>query len=500
MKSSSRSLFQLIHALSKEERSYVLRTAIHYRKSGKNILVQLFKAMEQWKPEEYDEKELGKRIPNLSVRKNELFETILRSLADREDRNLAVVMLGKLRWAAILHYKKLFPEAISLLNEVEDWAKSENQLYIQGVILQYKTFFANSSLYKSLDINFETIGESMVSNARNILHITEIYQQYLEVSKITRQSFLLRTEKDCKKVKVLIQSSTYNGDLTALPVSSQCFFHLSGSYLYKLKCSYDKAYDNAAQSWELMHQSTLDFPLRRPQEYLICFTAYVAACLDAKKTEQSKKWIGAYKHWIDEKYPGNLIVNGKFYCLYLAHHYLENGGVINPSILNEVKDFFLENKHTLDEDVRRGLNYLLMIAFFGLGEFSVAWDYSQLILNGNAMGPRKELFDATRLVFLLVLFESNKFAELEYYCMQLYGFARKKPKKEYELEKTMVKHFKRIAADANSSANHSLTLKKLSNDLQQLSEGDNLCAKQLLHQFDFMKWVQQKIEGELKEV
>lgn len=494
MKTSSRSLFHLIQALSKEERNYILRTAIHYRKGGKNILVQLFKAMEQLKPEEYDEEKLRKRIPNLSVRKNELFETILRSLADRDERNIAVVMLGKLRWAAMLHYRKLFPEALSILTEIEEWAKSENQPYIHGVILQYKTFFVNSGLYKNHDINFETIGDNMVSNAKSILRITEIYRQYVEVAKIIRQSFLLRSDDDCNKVKLLLQSNVYHQDVNTLSVSSQCFFHLSLYYLYKLQCEYEMGYQAAEKSWELMNQNPVDFSSRRPQEYLICFTAYLAACLDAKKLGQSKKWLVVYKNWLSEKYPGNLVVNGRFYCLYLGHHYLEDGSAVKPSVVKEVQDFFVKNITVLDDDVRRGLKYLLMITFFVRREFSTAWDYCQLILNGSANAPRKELYDATRLVFLLVLYESNKFSELDYYCRQLSGFILKKEKNEYLLERTLVKHFRKMATNADSPGNQLIILKKLNNDLELLSRGDNICVKQLLHQFDFMQWLKSKIE------
>ncbi len=239
MKTSSKSLFFLIQALSKEEKRYVLRTAIHYRKGGKNILMQLFKAMEHMPLENYDEKKLGQKIPNLSVRKNELYETILTSLANRETENQAIVMLGKLRWAGMLHYRKLFPEALSVLSEVEDWAREQNQLYIEGVILQYKAFFANTGLYKNHNINFSGIGDSMVRNAQKILHITEIYRQYVEVAKITRISFLLRSAEEVQRVNDLLQSPVYEKDLSDLPVSSRCFMHLSRYYLYKLKGEYE---------------------------------------------------------------------------------------------------------------------------------------------------------------------------------------------------------------------------------------------------------------------
>ncbi|MEP7128014.1 MAG: hypothetical protein ABI729_04060 [Chitinophagales bacterium] len=496
MKTSSKSLFTLIKALTKEERSYIMRTAIHYRKGGKNILVQLFKLLESFSPDEYDERKLAAKIPNLSVRKNELYETILRSLADRETVNLAVVMLGKLRWAAMLHYRKLFPEAISLLTEVEEWAKSQNQPYIHGVILQYKTFFANTGLYKNHNINFSTIGDSMVVNAQNILHTAEIYRQYVEVAKITRNSFLMRSNQEVHSIKELLESPVYNKDLTNLPVSSKGFLHLSLYYLYKLQADYEKAYAEAKQCWMLMNDASVDFSKRRPQEYLIAFIVYLAACIETKRLSESKKWLTEFrKLWLDN-YKGNVVVGGKYYSLFLAYHYLEARDKVKTGIIKEVQEFYDKYQATLDEGGEgRALNYLLMLLFFARGDFLAAWDYCRVILNSSASAPRKELFDLTRILFLLVLFESRKFEELEYQCRQLNGFIRKRNTKEYLLEKTVIKHFQKINSDAALEKSMRTLLVNLSTDLEKLSASDNLCVKQFFHSFDFVSWVNQKIKN-----
>lgn len=495
MKTSSKSLFFLIRALSKEERNYVLRTAIHYRKGGKNILLQLFKAMEQMPADTYDEKKLLQKIPNLSVRKIELYETILTSLANRETENLAIVMLGKLRWAGMLHYRKLFPEALSVLTEVEDWAREQNQLYIEGVILQYKTFFANTGLYKNHNINFSTIGESMVRNAQKILHITEIYRQYVEVAKITRISFLLRSNEDVKHVNELLQSPVYDKDLSDLPVSSKCFMHLSRYYLYKLSGDYENSFVEAGNSWNLMQEGTINFSKRRPQEYLIVFIAYLAACIDSNRLAECKKWLpDLRKLWLIN-YNGNAVVGGKYYTLLLASLYLEGRRRVEPALIDEVQQFYAKHQAILDDGGEgRGLKYLLMLLFFEQKDFLKAWDYCRLILNTSASAPRKELYDCTRLVFLLILFESAKFDELEYQCKQLIGFIRKRNRKDYLLERILIKHFSKIHGKSNLRKERHEMLVKLGQDLQSLETGGNHCAKQLLHYFDFANWANQKIK------
>ncbi len=69
MKTSSKSLFHLVQSLSNEEKNYILRTAIHYRKGGKNYLIQLFKALEKSSLDSYDENNLAAKIPNLPLEK-----------------------------------------------------------------------------------------------------------------------------------------------------------------------------------------------------------------------------------------------------------------------------------------------------------------------------------------------------------------------------------------------------------------------------------------------
>lgn len=493
MKTSSKSLFFLIQALSKEEKRYVLRTAIHYRKGGKNILMQLFKAMEHMPQENYDEKKLGQKIPNLSVRKNELYETILTSLANRETENQAIVMLGKLRWAGMLHYRKLFPEALSVLSEVEDWAREQNQLYIEGVILQYKAFFANTGLYKNHNINFSGIGDSMVRNAQKILHITEIYRQYVEVAKITRISFLLRSAEEVQRVNDLLQSPVYEKDLSDLPVSSRCFMHLSRYYLYKLKGEYEQAFSAAENCWKLMQDGTVNFSKRRPQEYLIGFVAYLAACLDSKRLDECKKWLPEMrKLWLNN-YHGHAVVGGKYYSLWLACHYLDAKKHYMVAVTDEVMQFHAKHEAILEEGGEgRGLKYLLMLSYFQQKDLINAWDYCRMILNSSATASRRELYDCTRLVFLFILFESGKFDELEYQCRQLTGFIRKKNRKEYLLERILLKHLTGIHGKANLRKERRTMMINLSKDLQSLSIGENHCAKQLLHCFDFINYAREK--------
>lgn len=459
------------------------------------MLLQLFKAMEQIPADNYDEKKLMQKIPNLSVRKNELYETILTSLANRETENQAIVMLGKLRWAGMLHYRKLFPEALSVLTEVEDWAREQNQLYIEGVILQYKTFFANTGLYKNHNINFSTIGASMVRNAQKILHITEIYSQYVEVAKITRLSFLLRSNADVKRVNDLLQSPVYEKDLSDLPVSSKCFMHLSRYYLYKLNGDYENAFVEAGNCWKLMQEGIVNFSKRRPQEYLIAFVAYLAACIDCNRLAECKKWLPELKKLWLINYNGNAVVGGKYYTLFLASKYLEGRSRMMPSVVDEVQQFYSKHQAILDEGGEgRGLKFLMMLSYFEQRDFLTAWDYCRLILNSSASAPRKELYDCTRLIFLLILFESRKFDELEYQCKQLIGFIRKKNRKDYLLERTLIKHFSKIHGKTNLRKEKRDMLVNLSKDLKALSSGGNHCVLQLLHYFDFAKWTNQKIK------
>ncbi len=457
-------------------------------------MIQLFKALEQSSSHSYDESNLSKKIPNLSVRKNELFETILSSLAERENSNPVVVMFEKLRWAAMLHYRKLFPEAISILNEVEELANRENQLYIKGVILQYKTMFANSGLYKNNSIDFEQMGVTMVVNARSILLITQIYQHYLEISKLTKNTNLLRSYEQQQSVKKFLQSDLYTTDLSALPLSAQSFLHLSRSFVYKVLGQFEESFDAASKCWNIMNTADSDYSTRRPQEYLIGYIAFLAAALEAKSFESSKKWLPLFKHWLDEKYSNNLITTSRYYALYFSHHYLLKKAKLRISLLQEVEDFYLLHKKLLDAIVKRGLEYLLAVSYFDRKDFSKAWTYCQFILNEKSTGPRKELYEAARLIYLLILFEMKKFVELSSQCETLSGFIRKKPKVEYLLEECFTRNFKKVSSEDLTRSQVKDVLNNLKKDLKKLSKEGNLCVKHLLHLYDFEGWVKMKLQ------
>ncbi|HUM46543.1 MAG TPA: hypothetical protein PLD84_06430, partial [Chitinophagales bacterium] len=225
------------------------------------------------------------------------------------------------------------------------------------------------------------------------------------------------------------------------------------------------------------------------------FIAYIAASLDAQKLSACKNWLPELKKLWLEKYDGYAVIGGRYYCLLLAYQYLESGPSIKSTVVKEVEDFLIKQESILEEGGEaRAIKYLLVVVFFSRRDFSRAWDYCQSILNSSATAPRKELFDATRLLFLLVLVESKKLEELEYYCRQLEGFVRKKEKKEYLLERTLVKHFKQLSNPLLSSKEQQVILGDLNSALKKIETMNNLCAKQLTHYFDFRGWVQERME------
>lgn len=496
MKKSSTTLVYLVNSLSKEELTYIKRTAIHYSKGGKNKLALLLKLLEKTSVETYDEKRLAKKIPNLSVRKRELFEAIVTSLANREKKNEVVVMLGKLRWAAMLHYRNLFSEAISLLKEVETWASDQNQLYILGVILQYKSFFANSGLYKKYQIDFSDMGMKMVKNAQIILDVTQINNTYLAIAAITRKTYLLRSENERQLLKKLLLPPLTKQQLLDYPESTRAFHFLSRHYVYRLEADYEKSYEEAKKCWKLMTEGPLNFYVRRPQEYLIAFVAYLEACIDAKRIEECKQWIKTFRKLWLEKYAGNPLVAGKYYCLCLAIHILDAGSKIKSGITDEAAAFHLGNsKILLEGGESRTLNFLLLKIYFLQKDFNKAWDTSLQILNSSANSPRKELFETTRLLFLLTIYETGKFTELKSQCQQLNGFIKKKKESDYELEKIIVTNFLKLSQPGLTKKNRLAYLEKLRTDLIKLSKTNNLCARQQIHYFDFPAWVDEKIEA-----
>ncbi len=207
-----------------------------------------------------------------------------------------------------------------------------------------------------------------------------------------------------------------------------------------------------------------------------------------------KKWLPLFKHWLDEKYLNNLITTSRYYVLYLSHHYLLKKGKLKISLLQEVEDFYLLHKKLFDAIVKRGLEYLLAVSYFDRKDFSKAWTYCQLILNEKSTGPRKELYEAARLIYLLILFEMKKFVELSSQCETLNGFIRKKPKVEYLLEECFTRNFKKVSSEDLTRSQVKDVLNNLKKDLKKLSKEGNLCVKHLLHLYDFEGWVKMKLQ------
>jgi hypothetical protein len=491
MKTSSLSLFNLIHSLSREEKNYILRRAIRYRKGGKNILIRLFHLVESSSPENYDEKEIAQSIPNLSIRKKELFESILSSLADRESRLLYVVMFGKIRSAAMLHYRKMFPETFALLTEVEQWALQENQPYLRGVILQYKTLFANIGIQRNIQVDFDSLGKEMIENAKSILQGAEIFYQYLEISKISLQSFLLRSPEQIAAIKLLSGSAVNSTDLKIHNLTAQSYFYISQMLIYKVQADFEAAFTAAENCWTLMNR-VADFSTRRPQEYLTGYISFVNSCVDVKDWSRCKKIMPAFEKWIEARYPENWFVKGKYFYLRLKYHYYRDTIKMDKTLLEESENLYLRKKELFDSETRRGFEYLLSVAFLDLNDLSKAWDYCQTVINAKTNAPRRELSEADRLIFLLILLESKKYPELRHQCMQLQKFISTKEKQEYLFDYTLTKHLKNI--DGRKHAAEKLV--GLRNDLLLISKKKDSNTRHFLHLYDFIGWTERKIEAQ----
>jgi hypothetical protein len=490
MKTSSLSLFHLIHSLSREEKNYILRRAIRYRKGGKNILVRLFRLVEQSSPENYDEKEIAQTIPNLSIRKKELFESILSSLADREGRLSYVVMFGKIRSAAILHYRKMFPETFALLTEVEEWALQENQPYLRGVILQYKTLFANIGIQRNIQVDFDSLGKEMIDNAKTILQGAEIFHQYLQISKISLQSYLLRSPEQMAAITQLSKSAVNSTDIKIHNLTAQSYFYISRMLIHRVKADFQAAFTDAETCWMLMNK-VADFSMRRPQEYLTGYISFVNSCVDVKDWGRCKKLMPPFEKWIEARYAENWFVKGKCFYIRLKYHYYRDTVKMDKALLEESENLYLRKKELFDAETRRGFEYLLSVAFLDLNDLSKAWDYSQTVINAKTNAPRRELSEADRLIFLLILLESKKYPELRHQCMQLQKFISKKRKQEYLFDFTITKHLKNIDGRHHAAEK----INSLRNDLQLISKKKDTNINHFLQLYDFVGWTDRKIKA-----
>jgi hypothetical protein len=136
------------------------------------------------------------------------------------------------------------------------------------------------------------------------------------------------------------------------------------------------------------------------------------------------------------------------------------------------------------------LTYNKAYSYFGIGEFKLALQYLNVVLNDNEQNLRQDVYSFARLFNLILHYELENYDLLEYVIKSTNRYLSKQ-EKDYEIEGTCIKYIRKLAKSSNVADKMEL-LEDMKTEVGKLLEDHN--ERVVLEYFDLESWIDSKLK------
>jgi tetratricopeptide (TPR) repeat protein len=429
----SDTLFQLIHSLEKSEKRHF---KLYIKRSSSNEdlkIISVFDALD--KMQDYDEKVLMKKVPGntksqLANLKAHLYKELLASLrllktTDNTDLQLSELLDN----ARILYNKGLKHQALHLLEKAKELARANQKFnaLVQVVSLEKKIetlHITRSSLDKT-----KSLADEALQISEHIDRVTRLSNLALLLYRWYVQNGHSRNKEDESAIKEFFTSS-FPKDENAI----QGFYERL--YLYQSYCWYAfirqdfLMYYRYSQRWvDLFSEDTTMISVETGH-YIKGLHNLLDAHFVLRNFRQFNATLQQFEEFASTPVANkhdNFRVHTSIYIntAKLNHHLMEGTFTKGLALVPEIVDRLGEYGLFVDSHRILVFNYKIASLYFGAGNYSVAIDYLQKIMNDNQPGLRNDLQCYTRLMHLLCHYELGNEEILDSLIKSLYRFMSK---------------------------------------------------------------------------
>jgi len=426
------SLFQLIRSLQKsEKRNFKLYIR---RSSGKEDLkiIQLFDAMD--KLSEYDEKQLLKKLPNITKTqlanlKTHLNKELLASLRlIKSTDSIDMQLHEQLDYARILYNRGLYMQSLKILEKVKELSHAYFQDSLLGQAISLEKKIETLHITRSMQNRPEKLTEEAIEVNERRKNITKLSNLALQMYSWYVKFGHARNEEEEKKVK-----KYFNQNLPSNARKLNGFYERL--YLYQSSCwnaficqDFLKYYRYAKKWVDLFDEHSVMIAVE-PGHYIKGMHNILNAHFDLRN----------YKGFADslrrfEEFAAGPIANQHenfkvqtFIYLYTAklnrhfmHGTFKDGLSLVPYIERKLEEYalYFDNHRVLV------FNYKIATLYFGSGDYATCIDYLRRIINDN-VDLRYDIQCYARLLHLLAHYELENFDIIDSLIKSVYRYMTK---------------------------------------------------------------------------
>lgn len=487
----STDLFELIKSLSKTEKRYLkLHTSLQ---KGSKIYLMLFEIID--KMDFYDEEKIKNKfqgekfIKHLGFTKNYLYNSIIKSLiAFNNEKSIEQNLLDRLIKAKLLYNRSLYKQFFTALLKVKQLAKDYEKDYIYLEVLRMERQAIKISEHRPGGEN--NIYEEEEGILEKIRSIHGFFNFYINSDVIQTHGCVrikdYHDELDCLLEKMNDKIKSKN-----LSVREKFYYLNICVNIAFSKGDMPGMLELARELLEIMECNPNPFKNDNSIELQHAYMDVMYSCLKLEKYDEFEYYFKIFralkpKAVIDE---ANIFAHIHHLLLikFMAQAEFESG----LKLVNDINAGLEKYKGKMQRDDEIVLIYSLCRICLISGKFADALKYSNLLLNHPLIEIRSDIFCYVKILNLIIHYELGNYELIEYLIKSVYKFLAKR-KKLYKFENLILSFIRKIPRKY-SEEKFIESLVVLRKELIVLNKEP--LERNVFYYFDFISWVESKIEG-----
>ncbi|MBI2271893.1 MAG: hypothetical protein HYU69_16245 [Bacteroidetes bacterium] len=494
-KSTSDDLFQLIRSLGKAEKAYFKISVKNVSVDDKPFYIELFDFLE--KQNSYNEDMLFKKfqpikISRLSYHKNYLYNLILKTLHSF-DESISARLRTDLNKIEFLFGKGLYKQCEKLIRKSKADAKKHGKYLALIELMEFGAELIHIQAYRDktrgdIDNIFEEISNAM-TKCKNY-NDYRLLSSRLFIERIKKG--FIRSREELKLYNVFLKHPLFQHETKAKSFQALNSYYAFYATYYFDCLDYSKAY-HYSKKLALLLENNPHLLKEKPDRYLTALNNMITCQNRLYKLNEARDYnekLNALK----TEFPKltNKIETDVFVHSLETH---VDSGQFKAGIraMEGAQRKLIQQKNVLYRNIEENVvvNYDFCRLYFGAEDYQKASSYLNKILN-NPLDARSDLHCFSKIISLIIHFELNDTELLEYSIKSTYRYLLKR-NRLYKFEDAILNFIRKKIFKKNTYKDLIEAFKELCEELLKLSK--NPFEKRALEYFDFISWLESKIEN-----
>jgi hypothetical protein len=491
-------LFDLIKSMTRSEKRY-FKLSASPQKGEKNYL-RLFDAIDRQKS--YDEEAIRSAfegeafVRQLHVAKNYLFRLILRSLrAYRAESSIDAEIECLMQDAGILYDKGLTRLCSAALKRARQLAEEyERDIRLLEIIRMEDTYIpAKSPTREALDRDYDEWREVLkrIENAGDYDYLAN------RISLVLMYRGIPRGEEDAALIDEVMRHPLLTDERAPLSTSARRRFNYIHAGYHYSRGETARALIHVERSVQLS-ESRFEHSSEYANGYVGSLTNLLLLLSDAGEDERFHDALRKMRSFPEKLAEHGFSDERLIYRIFNfstgieMNHYNSRGeferGVAMIPVVEEGCERLRRYISSIDE-IR--FNYSIAWSLFGIGEHARALGYLNRVLEHSDMQGRQHVLYSAKILNLIIHYELGNVEHIEHLVKSTYRFLSRR-NNLFALETVLLHYFRKLPA---LKSRHELTawFGDLREELTPLA--DSPFEKQAFAYFNYLPWLQSKVEG-----